>query len=164
MHYALIHTLWLPLYSSYYCSVNCKIRNRQVYENDYDLINKSDIATQYLLSDDSISLLKFIEKPNPINSRYKPMKLYLRKQARIKSFKRWTDEAGLNAELEKRKNLKLSKIKDDVDEIDFSNGGIQSLYGLSSDVTNNTMINQTINAPKKKAKKESKNKRFSFTL
>lgn len=141
--------------------MSCKTRNRVIYENDYDLINKSDIVAQYLLPDDSISLLKFIEKPNPINTRYKPMKLYLRKQARIKSYKRWVDEEGLNAEIERRKNLKLSKIQDDVDTIDFSSSGIQSLYNSKY---KSTSVGGNDNSPKKKVKKEKNNKKFSFSL
>ncbi len=141
--------------------MSCKTRNRVIYENDYDLINKSDIAAQYLLPDDSISLLKYIEKPNPINTRYKPMKLYLRKQARIKSYKRWVDEEGLNAEIERRKNLKLSKIQDEVDTIDFSSNGIQSLYNSNSQ---STSIAGNDNLQKKKVKKEKNNKKFSFSL
>ena len=141
--------------------MSCKTRNRVIYENDYDLMNKSDIAAQYLLPDDSISLLKFIEKPNPINTRYKPMKLYLRKQARIKSYKRWVDEEGLNTEIERRKNLKISKIQDDVDTIDFSSSGIQSLYNSNSQ---STSIAGNDNLQKKKVKKEKNNKKFSFSL
>ena len=143
--------------------MSCKTRNKLLYENDYDFINKSDISTHYLLPDDSISLLKFIEKPNPINTRYKPMKLYLRKHARIKSYKRWTDEAGLNAEIERRKYLKISKMKDDVDNIDFSKGGIQSLYSSTSNKDDEVTNVATNDNSKKKVKKE-KNKKFSFRL
>jgi len=90
------------------------------------------------------------------------MKLYLRKHARIKSYKRWTDEAGLNAEIERRKNLKISKMKDDVDNIDFSKGGIQSLYSISNNDDEVTNVATNYNS-KKKMKKE-KNKKFSFRL
>lgn len=63
--------------------------------DDYKLINKTDVSSQFLIPQDSIKMMKFTTKVNPRNSLFAPMKLYLRKHAKKKSFKRWGSEEGL---------------------------------------------------------------------
>lgn len=69
---------------------------------DYELINKSVVAAQFLIPQDSIKMMKFVTKNNPRNVMFAPMKLYLRKHAMEKSLKRWGDTDGLMKELDRR--------------------------------------------------------------
>lgn len=46
--------------------------------DDFELISKTVVMNEYLLSDSSIQLMKFVAKPNPHNSRWTEMRLYLR--------------------------------------------------------------------------------------
>ena len=70
--------------------------------DDFGLINKTDLASQFLIPQDSIKMMKFTTKLDPRNSAFAPMKLYLRKHAMEKSMKRWGDAAGLLRELDRR--------------------------------------------------------------
>ena len=77
--------------------------------DDYTLMNKSDVATQFLIPQDSIKMMKFATKNNPRNTMFAPMKLYLRKHVTEKSFKRWGDADGLMKELDRRGKEKFDR-------------------------------------------------------
>lgn len=86
------------------CCERCRYLN-----DDYTLINKSDVMSQFLLPQDSIKMMKFATKMNPRNSMFAPMKLYLRKHAMQKSFKRWGDADGLMKELDRREKSRFDR-------------------------------------------------------
>lgn len=86
------------------CCERCRYLN-----DDYTLINKSDVMSQFLLPQDSIKMMKFSTKMNPRNSMFAPMKLYLRKHAMQKSFKRWGDADGLMQELDRREKSRFDR-------------------------------------------------------
>jgi DNA repair protein len=77
--------------------------------DDYTLINRSDALSRYLVSAETLKILKFETKVNPTNSYYAPMKLYLLKHVRRCSFQRWGDEEGLLRELERREKEKFER-------------------------------------------------------
>ena len=96
---------------------------------DYELINKSIVASQFLLPQDSIKMMKFVTKNNPRNVMFAPMKLYLRKHAMEKSLKRWGDADGLMKELDRREKDRFEQglaecegalDNDKDDEVDYS--------------------------------------------
>ena len=76
---------------------------------DYTLINKSDSMSRYLVSDDTMQILKFTTKANPRNHLFAPMKLYLLKHVREKSFKRWGDAQGLISERDRREKERFDR-------------------------------------------------------
>jgi len=76
---------------------------------DYDLINKTDVSSQFCIPDDVIGMLKFKERPNPKKPGWAPMKLYLVKHAREASYKRWKDEEGLEKEKARREAKKYDR-------------------------------------------------------
>jgi hypothetical protein len=76
---------------------------------DYTLINKSDSMSRYLMSDDTMQILKFTTKVNPRNHLFAPMKLYLLKHVRQKSYKRWGDAQGLINERDRREKEKFDR-------------------------------------------------------
>jgi hypothetical protein len=86
------------------CCERCRYLN-----DDYTLINKSDVVSQFLLPQDSIKMMKFSTKMNPRNSMFAPMKLYLRKHAMQKSFKRWGGADGLMQELDRREKSRFDR-------------------------------------------------------
>jgi len=87
------------------CCMSC----RQLNPADYDLISRTELISEYLIPLDSIKLMKCMTKPNPHNSYWTPMKLYLRKHARLKAFDRFGGVEGLEEEVKRRKNLKFEK-------------------------------------------------------
>jgi hypothetical protein len=78
-------------------------------KDDFALINKGDSMSRYLVSDDTMKVLKFTTKPNPRNSMFAPMKLYLVKHVREKAMKRWGDEQGLLNELDRREKERFER-------------------------------------------------------
>lgn len=91
----------------------CRIHNA-----DYDLLNKKQAQAEYLITNDSLDLMLFSTKNNPLNSNWIPMKLYLRKHCRVKSLHRFGTETALQAEIHRRQNQvfekKLEKIESDM--------------------------------------------------
>jgi hypothetical protein len=65
--------------------------------------------TRYLVSDDTMQILKFTTKVNPRNHLFAPMKLYLLKHVRQKSYKRWGDAQGLINERDRREKEKFDR-------------------------------------------------------
>lgn len=78
-------------------------------DDNYALLNKSNAKDEYLLSDDTMSFLKYFEKSNPMKAGWAPMKLYLTKQVREASMKRWGDEKALENEKNKRAKEKSKR-------------------------------------------------------
>ena len=79
-------------------------------------------------------MMPFATKINPRNSSFAPMKLYLRKHAMEKSFKRWGDAEGLLREIDRREKEKFDRnlvdcenaleLGRDIDSsLEFNNGG-----------------------------------------
>lgn len=97
---------------------------------DYELINKTEVASAYLITSDSISLMPYIEKTNPRNSNWVPMKMYLRKHARIKAIKRWGSADALLDEIDRRKKSKFEHDVDVVDDI-FSSSTLANISSSS---------------------------------
>ena len=102
--------------------------------DEFSLLNKTDVAAQFLLPQDSIKMMPFATKINPRNSSFAPMKLYLRKHAMEKSFKRWGDAEGLLREIDRREKEKFDRnlvdcenaleLGRDIDSsLEFNNGG-----------------------------------------
>ncbi len=92
---------------------------------------------EFLLPDDTISLFKSVDKPNPKNSMWRPMKLYLRKHAREKAYARFGGAEGLAQEKEKREQLKFSKQLKEAAEM-FGSGSVpDSLMSSSSEPPGN---------------------------
>lgn len=84
--------------------MNCKKKT-----DAYDLIPKSEIISNYLLSEDSIKTLKFLNKNNPYNAGWTPMKLYLRKRVMQLSIQRFGSEEKLIQERKAREAKKFQK-------------------------------------------------------
>lgn len=75
----------------------------------YDQLTKQEVASQYLLTDSTIRMMKFQERNNPRNSNWAMMKLYLRKHAITQALDRWGSLAALQIEIEKRNTDKVDK-------------------------------------------------------
>jgi hypothetical protein len=96
----------MTIYDSFNEKICLSCKNKS---NDFDYMSKSEVSIQYLLPQDSILLMKFINKPNPRNKGWASMKLYLRKHAKVKSYKRWNNEEGLQNEIERRGKEKYER-------------------------------------------------------
>lgn len=88
-----------PLLDAFDVSV-CVTCRRE--DPDYELLPKSAAQQRFLLPDASFKVLRYVEKKNPRHSSWQPMKLYLVKHVRARSYVRWGGEEGLGAELERR--------------------------------------------------------------
>lgn len=101
--------------------------------DDFGLINKTDVATQFLLPQDSIKMMKFATKINPRNSSFAPMKLYLRKHAMEKSLKRWGDIDNLLKEIDRREKDRFDRgLADCEDALELSRRSDDSVGGESN--------------------------------
>ena len=69
----------------------------------------ADVKSQWLLPDGTISVLSFVERDNPNNRGWAPMKLYLTKHVRERSYARWGGEEGLEAERRRRQEKKCER-------------------------------------------------------
>lgn len=85
------------------CSV-CKLHNE-----DFDMISKGDAVSMYLVTDDSLTTLKFKTRNNPHNPGWTPMKLYLRKHVYALSMKRFGSEEKLTEEKKLRESQKYDR-------------------------------------------------------
>ena len=74
------------------------------------LISKSTAKSAYLLTDTDLSKLGSISKPNPQNSRWKPMKLYLERQCEEAAIKKHGSMEELEELIEKRRDQKMDEI------------------------------------------------------
>ena len=74
------------------------------------LISKSTAKSAYLLTETDLSKLGSISKPNPQNSRWKPMKLYLERQCEEAAIKKHGSMEKLEELIEKRRDQKMDEI------------------------------------------------------
>jgi hypothetical protein len=108
-------------------------------DDDYGTLNQTDVSSKYLIPVDSIKMMKFLSKINPRNAGFAPMKLYLRKHAREKSFKRWGNEEGLLKELDRREKERFERgLADCEDALDPDEGGQDLLASLSANNSNSS--------------------------
>lgn len=92
----------LTVIALFHLSISC-LRRCKIYSPLYQLMSKKQIQAEYLLTDDSLSMMSFVTKPNPYNPNWTAMKMYLRKHAYLKAMKRFGDEEALKKEIERRK-------------------------------------------------------------
>ena len=64
-------------------------RKCQMTNEDYQIINKNTVKTEYLLTEDTIGIMKHKTRDNPHRPGWAPMKLFLRKHAREEAIYRW---------------------------------------------------------------------------
>ena len=65
---------------------------------DYKLLSRTASKDTFLLSDSDFTMLKFLSKENPRNSKWKPVQLYLQRQLRALSYAKHGNLQGLEAE------------------------------------------------------------------
>lgn len=78
----------------------------------YSLLTKTECKEDYLLTDPELrdeEVLKHVEKPNPHQSTYHNMMLYMRYQVEEFAFKKWGSPEALDAEYERRVEAKKKK-------------------------------------------------------
>ncbi len=135
--------------SSYFKNFDIKVCNKCKHANkEYELISKKDILDQYMITESSIRLMKFISKPNPKNPHWPEMKLYLRKDCKAKALERWTNEEGFQDELNKRKRSKFAK------EIESLNGILSQNSETGFNIND---LTASISTSEESLKKKSKN-------
>lgn len=79
--------------------------------NASDYVTKNDAKNIYCLPDGTLAICDYIEKDNPHNNKFKPMKLYVRKEIRKRARKRYGGLIGLQEERRKRQ---LRKYENDI--------------------------------------------------
>ena len=103
-------------------------------DDNYALLNKGTAKEEYLLSDDTLNFLKHLTKNNPMKCGWAPMKLYLTKQVREASIKRWGDEEGLQKERDRRAEQKsqrdLEKLRETA--VDLASGARTAVAAAAS--------------------------------
>ncbi|KAI0007505.1 DNA repair protein [Xylariaceae sp. FL0662B] len=95
-------------------------RCKEKYQEKYSLLTKTECKEDYLLTDPELrdeELLPHLSKPNPRESRWHDMMLFLRYQVEAYAFERkWGSAEALDAEFERReadkKRRKEAKFKD----------------------------------------------------
>jgi hypothetical protein len=95
------------------CCTSCQLKDYP----DYEYISRGDMIEEYLLPLDTIKMMKFINKNNPKNPMWKPMKLYLVKHAKQKAYERFMNQDGLESEKKRRESIKFKKQMESVDQI-----------------------------------------------
>ena len=82
-----------------------------------DLLNATDAARTYLLPQATLKCLPTLERANPRQPTWTPMRLFLRRHLVEHAHRRWGDEAGLEAERKRRAAAKVKR--DDAKAKDF---------------------------------------------
>ncbi|BFZ53779.1 DNA repair protein rad14 [Savitreella phatthalungensis] len=85
---------------------------KQANPDKYSLLTKTECKNDYLLTDPELKdeeLMPHLLKPNPHNTTYSSMMLYLRYQVEEFAFKKWGGGDGLDAEYERRTEEKKKK-------------------------------------------------------
>lgn len=77
-----------------------------------DFVSKQDAMKVYCLPTGTLAVCECIEKPNPRNSSWKPMKLYLRSEIRQRARDRFGGLDGLIKERKKREAKRFEKEMD----------------------------------------------------
>ena len=82
-----------------------------------DLLNATGAARTYLLPQATLKCLPTLERENPRQPTWTPMRLFLRRHLVEHAHRRWGDEAGLEAERRRRAAAKVKR--DDAKAKDF---------------------------------------------
>ena len=77
--------------------------------NDYELLNKTDASKEYLIPDDTLKFIPYMEKENPRHAEWAPMKMYMRRMVKAASMERWGSEEGLADEKLSRETSKMQR-------------------------------------------------------
>ena len=80
-------------------------------------MNATDAARTYLLPQATLKCLPTLERENPRQPTWTPMRLFLRRHLVEHAHRRWGDEAGLEAERKRRAAAKVKR--DDAKAKDF---------------------------------------------
>ena len=93
---------------------NEQIEDRDIVLEDFevgasDYVTKKDAKNLYCLPEGTLAVCEVVEKPNPHNPKFKPMKLYRRSQIRRFARERFDGLEGLAAERTKRQQKKYEK-------------------------------------------------------
>lgn len=89
----------------------CKVCRREKPEK-YSLLTKTECREDYLLTEPELrdtELLPHLERPNPHKTTFNNMMLYLRYQVEEFAMKKWGGEEGLDAEYERRVEMRKQK-------------------------------------------------------
>jgi DNA repair protein len=94
---------------------SCKLKNQEKtaklnLPDIYRLISKQEAIKEYLLPDDAFQLFKFINKANPHNAHWIPMKLYLTKHIEQYSLLKFGTREKLQEEKTKREAKKYERL------------------------------------------------------
>jgi hypothetical protein len=101
--------------------------------NLYECITKSECVTEYLITEDIIKSMPYMERDNPHNPGWKPMKLYLRKHALEAALNRFGSIESLHQEKKRREAAKLDK--NIIDTEDFLSNASASLRNELSGIS-----------------------------
>lgn len=71
-------------------------------KTDYEYLSKDALKKEYMLSEACIRKMRFTEKPNALNPRWAPIKLFMRKDAIAEATSKWGSMDALAAERRKR--------------------------------------------------------------
>ena len=128
--------------------------------DDYDVLSKSDVLTEYLLPEDLLKFLPHTTRENPHKSNWAPMKMYLRKIVREKSYERWEDDKGLQAEKARRQTLKYDRdleksIKSLEEKVEEGDEASLVLAKMLSSGASSSAISSSSSAPTASKKKGS---------
>ena len=77
--------------------------------SSYDLVPSGDAAATYLLPKNTLKCLASVERSNPRQPTWRPMKLYLRRDLEVQADRRWGDAEKLDEERRRREAAKLAK-------------------------------------------------------
>lgn len=78
-------------------------------EGGSEWVSKKEAMAMYCLPEGTMAVCSYVEKQNPRNPLFKPMKLYNRSEIRYRAHKRHGGLEGLIKERKKRQELKLQK-------------------------------------------------------
>jgi DNA repair protein len=85
----------------------CKICKSRT--DAFDLLNKGEAMTKYLVSNDAFQSLNFASKSNPHNNGWIPMKLYLRKHILALALRKFGSLESMEAEKQIRQASRLER-------------------------------------------------------
>eukprot|EP00158_Paraphelidium_tribonemae_P007583 Partr_v1_DN28292_c2_g1_i1_m75973 putative DNA repair protein len=111
-----INTQYLSVYSVSIC--NQCING---LPDKYSLLTKTECRSDYLLTDEELESLPYMERTNPLKSTYSRMKLFLRSRVEEFALQKWKSWEELDAEFERRcavkQEAKEKKYKKQVNEL-----------------------------------------------
>jgi hypothetical protein len=77
--------------------------------DDFQLVSRSVAKSQYLLPDSSIAPLRTMERPNPSNPKFRPMRLLLLLHVRAAAVARWGSLQAMEEEYRRRQVGRLER-------------------------------------------------------